>query len=78
MEIDGWQVRTDQDGNILRWNLQDPKVYLITVLNRYAIDIKLIKEEVDKIPKDQLHERLVSFVKEAISKVEKPFFEGNT
>ncbi len=72
IEIDGCGVRADQEGNMLRKSTVHPEThYMITAIasfNRYAIDIELLKEEVDKIPKDQLQARLLAIIKEVIER----------
>jgi len=66
MQIDGWMVRADEKGNMLRQSRERPDHYVITVINRYAIDIELSKELIDKIPKDSLRDRLIEIVKGVI------------
>lgn len=77
MEIDGWEIRTDQNGNFLRQSRENPNKYLITVLNRYAIDIELLKEEIDKIPKEELQNTLIVIIKDSISKAPKVPWEAS-
>lgn len=77
MDIDGWEVRTDQNGNFLRQSRENPNKYLITVLNRYAIDIELLKEEIDKIPKEDLQKTLIGIIKDSIAKAPKVPWERN-
>lgn len=67
MEIDGWSVRIDDEGNYLRTSRERPKThYVITLLKRFAIDIELRKEEVDAIPEDKKDETLRDAMKKAI------------
>ena len=71
IEIDGWGVRTDENGNMLRQSRLRPNDYVITIIasfNKYAIDIELQKNQIDKIPKDQLQEKLISIIKDVIEK----------
>jgi hypothetical protein len=71
MQIDGWNVRTDKNGNFLRQSRENPNEYIITILNRYAIDIELLKEEIDKIPKEDLEKTLIGIIKDSIYKAPK-------
>ena len=78
MIIDGWDVREDQDGKIaLRNSRQRPTHYLVTILNRYAIDIELLKEEVDKIPKNELQDKLIELIKGVIKNNKEPEWLAN-
>lgn len=67
MEIDGWLIRADQEGNMLRTSHERPKThYVVTIINRYAIDIEINKQEVDRIPKEDLQKTLVDTIKSII------------
>lgn len=78
MIIDGWDVRVDENDKIaLRNSRQRPTHYLVTILNRYAIDIELLKEEVDKVPKNELQDKLIELIKGVIKNNKEPEWLGN-
>ncbi len=66
MIIEGWMVRADQDGNMLRVSRDKANHYVVTIVNRYAIDIEMPKEQIDKIPKDQLQDVLIETITNVI------------
>jgi hypothetical protein len=67
MEIEGWHVRADQEGNFLRTSRERPKThYLITLVNRYAIDIELLKSEVDALSSEVKEQTLMDVLRNAI------------
>lgn len=73
IEIEGWMIRHDGQGNFLRQSREHPDCYMITIVSSYAIDIELLKEEIDKIPKTILKESLINIIKDSISKAPKLF-----
>lgn len=74
MEIDGWHVRADQNGSFLRQSRESPNKYVITILNGCSLDIELLKDEIDKIPKEHLQMILIGIIKDSISKAPKAYW----
>ena len=71
MEIDGWCVRLNRDGGLLRDVPGNPNLYQITIINRYAIDIELVRSVVDSFPIENKQEMLIKIIKESIEKAPK-------
>lgn len=68
MEIQGWKIRTDSEGNMLRTSRERPKThYTITILNRWAIDIDVLKSEVDALPTEKKDQILIDLIINAIN-----------
>jgi len=80
MQIDGWHVSYDPiENNILRVSRERTKThYLITLVKDYAIDIEILKEDIDKIPENERKEFIIKIIRNAIQQAgEKgPFYEG--
>lgn len=67
MKIDDWHVRINEEGNFLRISRERPKThYLITLVNRYAIDIELLKSEVDSLSPEVKEKTLMDVLRNAI------------
>lgn len=73
MEIDGWQVKLNKDGGLLREVRGNPNLYMITILKEYAIDIELVKVVVDGFPKEKKQDMLIQIIKESIAKSKLPW-----
>lgn len=68
MEIRGWGVRADENDNMLRpCRGKEGTHYVVTLLREYAIDIELLKEEIDKIPKEDLLKYLIDLINKVIT-----------
>lgn len=70
MEIDGWTVKCDEEGNFLRTSRERPKThYLITLLKNFALDIELLKTEVDSLPEEEKQKTLLDTMRKSISEI---------
>ena len=71
LTIDGWQLKTDMEGNFLRVSRERPNThYIITILKRFAIDIELLKSAVDSLSDDEKETRLLEIIKSSIKEAE--------
>ena len=70
-EIDGWKLRSDMEGNFIRTSRERPKThYIITIIKNFAIDIELLKSEVDSLSEDQKQSVLIDVIKKSIKEAE--------
>lgn len=57
IEIEGWIVKSDLDGNYLFNSHMNPKgYYLVTLIKDFAIECHFLKQEIDAIPESEKDE----------------------
>jgi hypothetical protein len=79
-DIDGWKLRSDMEGNFIRTSRERPKThYVITIIKNFAIDIELLKSDVDCLSEEKKEAVLTSVIKKSIQEAEANKFpwEGN-